>query len=198
MEFLENAVRTRKDEIEKNQAAIQKNEEDGRGVADQVQSKDSALRELENQRDLAREKYELVSGDLEEWRSEVNRLRDDMIEKMKELNDVGRRQEALQANLDRLTERITNEYSVDLANPDDIERVEYSQPEADREIRELKTTKTKRSAFWKWKRSSTTWIAPAPRSTAPSPSSTTLPAVVTWIRLRVFRRTSSSCSVSCS
>lgn len=138
VDFLENAVRTRKEEIEKNQAAIQKNEEDGRGVADQVQSKDSALRELENQRDLAREKYELVSGDLEEWRSEVNRLRDDMIEKMKELNDVGRRQEALQANLDRLTERITNEYSVDLANPDDIERVEYSQPEADREIRELR------------------------------------------------------------
>ena len=44
----------------------------------------------------------------------------------------------MQANLDRLTERITNEYSVDLANPDDIERVEYSQPEADREIRELR------------------------------------------------------------
>ena len=138
VEFLENAIQGRKAEIDKNQTAIQKNEEDGKGVADQVQSKDSALRELENQRDLAREKYELVSGDLEEWRSEVNRLRDDMIEKMKELNDVGRRQEALQANLDRLTERITNEYSVDLANPEDVERVEYSQPEADREIRELR------------------------------------------------------------
>lgn len=138
VDFLENSVRSRGEEIEKNRATIEKNEEDARGVADQVQSKDSALRELENQRDLAREKYELVSGDLEEWRSEVNRLRDDMIEKMKELNDVGRRQEALQANLDRLTERITNEYSVDLANPEDVERVEYSQPEADREIRELR------------------------------------------------------------
>ena len=51
--------------------------------------------------------------------------------RFKELNDVGRRQEALQANLDRLTERISNEYSVDLANPEDVERVEYSQPEAD-------------------------------------------------------------------
>ncbi|MBR6833584.1 MAG: chromosome segregation protein SMC, partial [Fibrobacter sp.] len=138
VDFLENSVRSRGEEIEKNRATIEKNEEDASGVADQVQSKDSALRELENQRDLAREKYELVSGDLEEWRSEVNRLRDDMIEKMKELNDVGRRQEALQANLDRLTERITNEYSVDLANPEDVERVEYSQPEADREIRELR------------------------------------------------------------
>lgn len=138
VDFLENSVRSRGEEIEKNRANIEKNEEDAKGVADQVQSKDSALRELENQRDLAREKYELVSGDLEEWRSEVNRLRDDMIEKMKELNDVGRRQEALQANIDRLTERITNEYSVDLANPEDVERVEYSQPEADREIRELR------------------------------------------------------------
>ena len=138
VDFLENSIRSRGEEIEKNRANIDKNEEDARGVADQVQSKDSALRELENQRDLAREKYELVSGDLEEWRSEVNRLRDDMIEKMKELNDVGRRQEALQANIDRLTERITNEYSVDLSNPEDVERVEYSQPEADREIRELR------------------------------------------------------------
>lgn len=138
VDFLENSVRSRGEEIEKNRATIEKNEEDAKGVADQVQSKDSALRELENQRDLAREKYELVSGDLEEWRSEVNRLRDDMIEKMKELNDVGRRQEALQANIDRLTERITNEYSVDLSNPEDVERVEYSQPEADREIRELR------------------------------------------------------------
>lgn len=138
VDFLENSVRSRGEEIEKNRATIEKNEEDAKGVADQVQSKDSALRELENQRDLAREKYELVSGDLEEWRSEVNRLRDDMIEKMKELNDVGRRQEALQANIDRLTERITNEYSVDLSNPEDVERVEYSQPEADREIHELR------------------------------------------------------------
>ena len=138
VDFLENSVCSRGEEIEKNRATIEKNEEDAKGVADQVQSKDSALRELENQRDLAREKYELVSGDLEEWRSEVNRLRDDMIEKMKDLNDVGRKQEALQANLDRLTERITNEYSVDLANPEDVERVEYSQPEADREIRELR------------------------------------------------------------
>ena len=138
VDFLENSIRSRGEEIEKNRANIDKNEEDAKGVADQVQSKDSALRELENQRDLAREKYELVSGDLEEWRSEVNRLRDDMIEKMKELNDVGRRQEALQANIDRLTERITNEYSVDLANPEDVERVEYTQPEADREIRELR------------------------------------------------------------
>ena len=138
VDFLENSVRSRGEEIEKNLAAIEKNEEDSRGVADQVQSKDSALRELENQRDLAREKYELVSGDIDDWQKEVNRLRDDMIEKMKDLNDVGRSQEALQANLDRLTERITNEYSVDLANPEDVERVEYSQPEADREIRELR------------------------------------------------------------
>ncbi len=138
IEFLESAIRTRSGEIETNTGSIEKNEGEVNDLANQVQSKDSALRELENQRDLAREKYELVSGDLEDWRSEVNRLREDMIEKMKELNDVGRRQEALKSNLDRLVERITNEWSVDLANPDDVERVEYSQPEADRELRELR------------------------------------------------------------
>ena len=138
IEFLENSIQTRSSEIETNTVSIEKNVGDEQVLAGDIQSKDSALRELENQRDLAREKYELVSGDLEEWRSEVNRLRDGMIEKMRELNDVGRRQEALQNNLDRLVERITNEWSVDLANPEDVERVEYSQPEADREVRELR------------------------------------------------------------
>lgn len=136
--YLENSIRNRSEEMEKNTIAIEKNNEDGRELEIQIQSKDSALRDLEGQRDLAKEKFDLVSGDLEEWRSEVNRLRDDMIEKMKELNDVGRRQEALQANLDRLVERVTNEYNFDLSNPEDFERVEYSQPEADREIRELR------------------------------------------------------------
>lgn len=138
IEFHENSIRSRNDELVQNAAAIEKNEGECNSIADQAQAKDSQLREVEEQRDLAREKYELVSGDLEDWRSEANQLRDDMIEKMKELNEVGRRQEALQANLDRLVERITNEYSVDLANPEDVERIEYSQPEADREIRELR------------------------------------------------------------
>lgn len=136
--YLENSIRNRNEEMEKNTISIEKNSDEGRGIEEQIQSKDSSLRDLEGQRDLAKEKYELVSGDLEDWRNEVNRLRDDMIEKMKELNDVGRRQEALQANLDRLVERITNEFSFDLSNPEDFERVEYSQPEADREIRELR------------------------------------------------------------
>ncbi|MCQ2096476.1 MAG: chromosome segregation protein SMC [Fibrobacter sp.] len=138
IELLENSIQTRSGEIENNTVSIEKNNADEQTLAGDIQSKDSALRELENQRDLAKEKYELVSGDLEDWRNEVNRLRDDMIEKMKDLNDVGRRQEATQSNLDRLVERITNEWSVDLANPDDVERVEYTQPEADREIRELR------------------------------------------------------------
>ncbi|MCF0225415.1 MAG: chromosome segregation protein SMC, partial [Fibrobacter sp.] len=136
--LLESSIESRQSEIQKNSDTILKNQQDCDSVADQAQSKDSILREVEQQRDLAREKYELVSGDLEEWRSEVNILRDEMIEKMKELNDVGRREEALQANLDRLVERVTNEYSVDLSNPEGVERVEYSQPEADREIRELR------------------------------------------------------------
>lgn len=138
IEFHENSIRSRNDELLQNAASIEKNQQDAKTVADQAQAKNAQLIEVEGQRDLAREKYELVSGDLDDWQSEANHLRDDMIEKMKELNEVGRRQEALKANLDRLVERITNEYSVNLENPEDVERVEYSQPEADREIRELR------------------------------------------------------------
>ena len=140
IEFHENSIRSRRDELLQNAASIEKLQQDSETAADQVQAKNATLIEVEGQRDLAREKYELVSGDLDDWQSEVNRLRDDMIEKMKELNDVGRRQEALKANLDRLVERITNEYSVSLENPEDVERVEYSQPEADREIRDLRNS----------------------------------------------------------
>ncbi len=136
--FLENSICSRQADIEKNTVSIEKSEEDINGISDQAQEKDTALRELEQRRDAARERYEVVSGDLDAWRDELDRLRDEMIEKMKELNEVGRRQEALQSNLDRLNERITNEFSFDLANPEDFERVEYSQPEADRELRELR------------------------------------------------------------
>jgi len=138
IEFLDNTVRARQGEIENNSASMEKSEGDIREVANKVEEQDRALRELEERRDVARERYEVVSGDLNAWRDELDRIRDDMIEKMKELNEVGRRQEALQSNLDRLNERITNEYSVDLGNPEGVERVEYSQPEADRELRDLR------------------------------------------------------------
>ena len=138
MDFLGNSIVTRRDEISKNATAIDKLRGDVDGLADQVQAKDSALREIESRRDLAREKYELVSGDIDEWQKEVNSLRDDMIDKMHDLNDIVRRREALQANVDRLKERIQGDWEVNLEEPGDIERVEYSQPEADREIRELR------------------------------------------------------------
>ncbi|MBO4435845.1 MAG: chromosome segregation protein SMC [Fibrobacter sp.] len=138
MDFLGNSIVTRRDEISKNATAIDNLRRDVDGIADQVQAKDSALREIESRRDLAREKYELVSGDIDEWQKEVNSLRDDMIDKMHDLNDIVRRREALQANVDRLKERIQGDWDVNLEEPGDIERVEYSQPEADREIRELR------------------------------------------------------------
>ena len=138
MDFLGNSIVTRRDEISKNATAIDNLRRDVDGIADQVQAKDSALREIESRRDLAREKYELVSGDIDEWQKEVNSLRDDMIDKMHDLNDIVRRREALQANVDRLKERIQGDWEVNLEEPGDIERVEYSQPEADREIRELR------------------------------------------------------------
>ena len=138
VEYFENAARSRQDEIEKNIVSMSKSEDDVRELSGKAESQDGALRELEGRRDIARERYEVVSGDLNAWRDELDRIRDEMIEKMKELNEVGRRQDALQSNLDRLNERIANDYSVDLSNPEGVERVEYSQPEADREIRDLR------------------------------------------------------------
>ena len=138
IQFLGDSIESRKRDIETNKLNMEKATQDIDNLGGTIQDKDSALRELEGRRDAARERYEVVSGDLDNWRSELDGIRDDMIDRMKELNEVGRKQEALQSNLDRLQERLQNEWSFDLANPEEFERVEYSQPEADKEIRELR------------------------------------------------------------
>lgn len=138
VQFLGDSIESRKRDIETNKISMEKAARDIDDLGSSVQEKDSALRELEGRRDAARERYEVVSGDLDSWRSELDTIRDDMIDKMKELNEVGRKQEALQSNLDRLQERLQNEWSFDLQAPEEFERVEYSQPEADKEIRELR------------------------------------------------------------
>ncbi len=138
VQFLGDSIESRKRDMETNKISMEKAARDIDDLGASVQEKDSALRELEGRRDAARERYEVVSGDLDSWRSELDTIRDDMIDKMKELNEVGRKQEALQSNLDRLQERLQNEWSFDLQAPEEFERVEYSQPEADKEIRELR------------------------------------------------------------
>ncbi len=138
IQFLGDSIESRKRDIETNKVNMEKATQDIDNLGGTIQDKDSALRELEGRRDAARERYEVVSGDLDNWRSELDGIRDDMIDRMKELNEVGRKQEALQSNLDRLQERLQNEWSFDLANPEEFERVEYSQPEADKELRELR------------------------------------------------------------
>ncbi len=138
IQFLGDSIESRKRDIETNKVNMEKATQDIDNLGGTIQDKDSALRELEGRRDAARERYEVVSGDLDNWRSELDGIRDDMIDRMKELNEVGRKQEALQSNLDLLQERLQNEWSFDLANPEEFERVEYSQPEADKEIRELR------------------------------------------------------------
>ena len=138
VQFLGDSIESRKRDMETNKISMEKAARDIDDLGSSVQEKDSALRELEGRRDAARERYEVVSGDLDSWRSELDTIRDDMIDKMKELNEVGRKQEALQSNLDRLQERLQNEWSFDLQAPEEFERVEYSLPEADKEIRELR------------------------------------------------------------
>ncbi|MBR6379510.1 MAG: chromosome segregation protein SMC [Fibrobacter sp.] len=138
IQFLGDSIESRKRDIETNKLNMERATRDIDDLGGTIQDKDSALRELEGRRDAARERYEVVSGDLDNWRSELDGIRDDMIDRMKELNEVGRKQEALRSNLDRLQERIQNDWSFDLSNPEEIERVEYSQPEADKELRDLR------------------------------------------------------------
>ncbi|MCK9183444.1 MAG: chromosome segregation protein SMC [Fibrobacteraceae bacterium] len=108
------------------------------GVSDRVQAKDALLRQKETERDAARERYNVVAGDVEEWRSEVKAINTQLLERASNLNDITLRIGALGSNIDRMRERIASEWEVDIDHPDNVVRVEYEEKEAHKEINDLR------------------------------------------------------------
>jgi chromosome segregation protein len=107
-------------------------------LADGIQAKHEELSAQERDRDVARERYEAVSGDLEDWRSEVRSINASLLERANELSDVSRRIDSLGMNIERLRERIFSEWEVDLDSPENAVRIEYEEREARREMSELR------------------------------------------------------------
>lgn len=106
-------------------------------VADRIENKNEELRKREVERDAARERYNVVSGDIEDWRSEVRVINASLLDRATELNDVERRIDSLGTNVDRMRERIFAEWEVDVDKPEGVIRVEYEEKEARREINDL-------------------------------------------------------------
>lgn len=138
LSMLDELILTREQEIEGIDLKITQIKEETDTHASQIEIKHEALRALEYRRDEARERYNVVSGDLEEWRSEERVINSSLVERVSELKDIERRLESLSANIDRIRERIFSEWEVDMDQTSDLVRVEYETSSAEKEIRDLR------------------------------------------------------------
>ena len=108
-------------------------------LAEKIQNKDEELRIKEGERDAARERYNVVAGDLADWRSEVNEINRKLLNRLNDINDLTLRINALGTNIDRMKERVFSEWEVDIDHAEDVERVEYNESAAKKEISDLKS-----------------------------------------------------------
>ncbi len=113
---------------------------DGRmqALEEQMQARHEVLSDEERKRDAAREKYDVLAGDLEDWRSEVRDINQQLHARAGELHDVEMRIQALRGAVDRMRERVFQEHEFDLEQPGDFARVDYEEREAKRELSELR------------------------------------------------------------
>jgi chromosome segregation protein len=103
-----------------------------------IQARNDVLSEEERKRDAAREKYDVLAGDLEDWRSEVRSINQTLHERAGELHDVEMRIQALRGALDRMRERVFQEHEINLDQPPEFTRVEYDEREAKRELADVR------------------------------------------------------------
>ncbi|MDR2732620.1 MAG: chromosome segregation protein SMC [Fibromonadaceae bacterium] len=80
----------------------------------QIEKEHELLANKENLRDAAREKYSVMAGDIEEWRSEVREINRSLREKEKSSHEIDLAIQASGTSLERARERIFQEYEFDL------------------------------------------------------------------------------------
>jgi len=80
----------------------------------QIEKQQEILTKKEHLRDAAREKYSVMAGDVEEWRSEVREINHSLREKEKNAHELELTIQASGTSLERTRERIFQEYEFDL------------------------------------------------------------------------------------
>lgn len=134
----EGLIKTRNDELERNAKTSAETEEKLQANADQIEAKHEELSVLERERDEAQERYNVVSGDLEDWRAEERAINDKLLKLVPDIKDIEQRAEAVRSNMQRLRERLFSEWEIDIDNAEGINRVEYEKTSAEREIRDIR------------------------------------------------------------
>lgn len=108
-------------------------------LSESIREKDVELRGKEAERDEAQERYNVISGDINDWRSELGGINSKLLERATDINDVTLRISALGTNIDRMRERIFADWEVDIDHAEDVVRVEYEEKSAKKEISDLRT-----------------------------------------------------------
>jgi chromosome segregation protein len=129
---------SRQAEIEKSEADAEKIASALEGVEEQIQMRNNRLGDVEAKRDVAKEKYDVLVGALEEWNDDIRKVNALLREKDGHLRDVDQRVLTLRANHDRIKERIFEAWEFDLDNTTEFSRLEYDEKDSPKEIRELK------------------------------------------------------------
>lgn len=110
-----------------------------KGLSDRIQEKDEVLRGKEADRDAAQERYNIVAGDINDWRSEQNAINSKLLERSSDINDVTLRINALGTNIDRMRERIFADWEINIDHAEDVKRIEYEEKSAKKEISDLRS-----------------------------------------------------------
>ncbi len=110
-----------------------------KALAESIQEKDEELRRKEAERDAAQERYNIVSGDINDWRSEQNAINSKLLSRASDINDVTLRISALGTNIDRMRERIFADWEINIDHAEDVTRVEYEEKSARKEISDLRS-----------------------------------------------------------
>ena len=133
----ENIIKSRTEELTHNSIELKKLKESIDIIAENINSKHEELSVLERKRDEAQERYNVVSGDLEDWRSEERAINEKLMKLMPDIKDIELRAEAVRENTKRLKERIFAEWELDIEDTENIRTIEYD-ANAEKEIRDLK------------------------------------------------------------
>lgn len=126
-------------EIEETKQKIEDLEGKSNLLAESIEQKHNELKELENHRDVAEERYNVVARDIEDWRAEEREINGKIKDLLPEEGNIVLRKNAVLENSKHLRERIFSEWEIDLDQPENVERVEYDTAVVEREIRQLRS-----------------------------------------------------------
>ncbi len=141
IQTMNNALALRSEELASISSKVQLLQRELEHTALEIENQQAVLEKKENLRDVAREKYTVMAGDVEEWRGEVREINRSLLEKGKNANDLELAMKDSSTHLERIRERIFQEHEFDLEKEpaeQDFTPVQTEERQANVEMHELR------------------------------------------------------------